>query len=262
MTTTVIGTLPELIGYSPEKLYLQVEGNPVDLDADGHALLAHVGSVVSFVVDSEMSGTLYVARICDTILISGTPTESVIWTGFAVFENGGWTLQQNKPVSLPAARTIVDGFSTDGRAQLLSALIIANDDGTLDLESSCIPVVSGSDWRIDFTAIGDLTDRTNLVFAIKSKASDPDAAALALIDKDGLKVTNGQVAGTPGNGSIVVTDQVAGTGYVLVKAAATLVPSGQKRVGLKVIKATGEIRNAELWRPCVTVVDGIVDAVS
>ncbi len=121
-------------------------------------------------------------------------------------------------------------------------------------------MVSGTDWRLDFTAIGDLTGRSNLIFAMKLKASDADAVALLLIDKDGLKVTNGQVAATPANGAIIVTDDVAGTGYVLVKAAATSVPAGQKRVGLKVIKPSGEVRTAELWRPCVTVVDGIVDA--
>lgn len=262
MPTTVIGTLPELIGYTPEKLRLQVEDQSSDLNVDGHALLSQSGAVLTFSVAETMNGTLYVARITDTVVISGTPAESIIWTGFAVFESNRWVLQATRPTASAVARTVVDGFSADARLQLVSALIAANDDGTLDLDATCIPVVSGSDWKIDFMAIGDLTDRSNLVFAMKSKASDLDSAALALIDKDGLKVTNGQVAGTPGDGSIVVTDQVAGTGYVLVKAAATLVPAGQKRVGLKVIKATGEIRRAELWRPCVTVVDGIVDAVS
>lgn len=162
----------------------------------------------------------------------------------------------------PVASSIVDGFSTDGRAQLVSALAAAQDDGTPDPAAPCIPVVSGSDWRIDFTAIGDLSNRTNLIFAMKLKASDADAASLVLIDRDGLKVSNGQVPATASNGAIVVTDEVAGTGYVLVKAAATNVPAGPKRVGLKVIKTTGEVRTAELWRPCVTVLDGIVDATS
>lgn len=259
MPTTVIGTLPELIGYSPEKLYLQLEGQSAYLDAAGHVLADMVGAVVSFTVVPAMSGTLYVAQIRDTVSIGGTPTESIIWSGFAVLDGSQWSLREDRPVSVSAAKTVVDGFSVDARAQLLSALTAAQDDGTLDPAAPCIPVVSGSDWRIDFTAVGDLSGRSNLIFAMKAKASDLDAASLVLIDKDGLKVTNGQVAGTPANGSIIVSDEIAGTGYVLVKAAATNVPAGQKRVGLKVIKASGEVRTAELWRPCVTVVDGIVD---
>lgn len=155
---------------------------------------------------------------------------------------------------------VVEGFSINARAQLISALAAAEDDGMLQIDVPCIPVVSGSDWKIEFTAIGDLSGRTNLIFAMKSKATDADAAALVLIDKDGLKVQNGSVAATPGNGAIVVTDQITGTGHILVKAPATLVPAGPKRTALKVIRASGDIRAAELWRPCVTVVDGIVDA--
>ncbi len=96
---TVIGTLPELIGYSPEKLYLQLEGQSTDLNSDGHVLSEMVGSVVSFLVTPAMFGALYVARITDTVMLSGTPTESIIWTGFAVLESNQWTLQVSRPIS-------------------------------------------------------------------------------------------------------------------------------------------------------------------
>jgi hypothetical protein len=156
---------------------------------------------------------------------------------------------------------LISGFTPDGRAQLSAALTQAYDDGSLD-PLTCIPLVSGSDWRIEFTNIGQLTGRTNLIFAIKNRSNDADSASLILVDTaTGLKFVNGAVHGTPGNASIVVTDETAGTGYVLVKSAVTInLPSGQKYAGLKLVKASGEIRVSEPWRPCVTVLDGIVDA--
>lgn len=156
---------------------------------------------------------------------------------------------------------LVAGFTPEGRAQLSAALTQAYDDGTLN-SASCIPVVSGSDWRIEFTNIGQLTGRTNLIFAVKNRSNDADSAALILVDTlTGLKVVNGAVYGTSGNASIVVTDETAGTGYVIVKSAATInLPSGQKYAGLKLVKSSGEIRVSEPWRPCITVLDGIIDA--
>lgn len=156
---------------------------------------------------------------------------------------------------------LVSGFTPEGRAQLSAALTRAYDDGTLD-PVSCIPLVSGSDWRIEFTNIGQLTGRTNLIFAVKNRSNDADSASLILVDTTtGLKFVNGAAYGTPANASIVVTDETAGTGYVLVKSAATInLPSGQKYAGLKLVKATGDIRVSEPWRPCLTILDGIVDA--
>ena len=57
------------------------------------------------------------------------------------------------------------------------------------------------------------------------------------------------------------TRETAGTGYVLVKSAATInLPSGQKYAGLKLVNASGEVRVTEPWRPCVTILDGIIEA--
>ena len=155
----------------------------------------------------------------------------------------------------------MSGLTPDGRAQLSASLTAAYDDGTLDLPT-CIPRVSGSDWRMEFISIGQLTGRTNLIIAIKNRSTDTDSASLILVDTaTGLKFVNGSAYRTPANASIVVTDETAGTGYVLVKSAATIyLPSGQKYAGLKSVKSSGEVRVTEPWRPCVTILDGIVEA--
>ena len=164
-------------------------------------------------------------------------------------------------IAVGGGSNIVSGFTPDGRAQLSAALTAAYEDGTLD-SVTCIPVVSGSDWRIEFTSIGQLTERTNLIFAVKNRSTDTDSASLILVDTaTGLKFANGSAYGTPANASIIVTDETAGTGYVLVKSAATInLPSGQKYACLKLVNASGDIRVTEPWRPCVTILDGIIKA--
>ena len=77
----------------------------------------------------------------------------------------------------------------------------------------------------------------------------------------GLKFVNGSAYGTPANASIVVTYETARTGYVLVKSAATInLPSGQKYAGLKFVKSMGEVQVTGPWRPCVTILDEIIEA--
>ncbi len=160
------------------------------------------------------------------------------------------------------AAVIVDGFSVDGRAQLLSAMTAAQDDGTLDV-STCIPVISGSDWRIDFADLGDLSGRSNLIFAMKNKSTDLDTDAVVLVDKNGLLRVNGAAPVSAAHAAITVSDQVAGTGHILVKAVANnSTPAGQKYAGLKVVNSSGEVLVSEIWRPCITVLNGVVDAVS
>lgn len=166
----------------------------------------------------------------------------------------------SNPLAAAADYVIVDGFSTDGRAQLVSALTAATEDGELD-EVECIPVIAGDDWRLDFENIGDLSGYSNLIFGMKNSASDADADALILIDKEtGLLIADGE-AGNAEHGTITLTDVVLGTGYIIVKAEATDgLASGKKYSALKLIASSGAIRRVEKWRPCITIVEGVVDA--
>jgi hypothetical protein len=97
----MVGTLPELLGYNPTKLYLQVEGQPTYLNTTGYPLdtEASSGAVFVFTVDTEapLPLPLYIAHLRDIVTVAGEPVESVIWTGFAVFNQGSWTLSAERP---------------------------------------------------------------------------------------------------------------------------------------------------------------------
>ena len=66
-------------------------------------------------------------------------------------------------------------------------------------------------WTIEFEDLGAIAAGDTLYFTIKKRTTDADADALVKIERTiGLQVIAGDVAGTPGNGGINVTDIVDG----------------------------------------------------
>ena len=93
-----------------------------------------------------------------------------------------------------ASRTL-----TQSAASVASA--VAGDD---------ISVNRGDTISISLTDIGSLANNSKIYFTVKNSESDPDTAAIIMIEKtDGLKYINGAV-GTPANGSLVVDDEATG----------------------------------------------------
>lgn len=216
----------------------------------------HVGAMATNVITVAATTDALVDRIQDA---AATPdqvnaaAQSVITHGDGVGDWGGGGSVQ------VVGQILVDGFTVDGQAQLMSSLQLARDDGDL-AQASCRNLVEGDDWRLDFADLGDLSGRANLVFVMKTNVRDTDSAALIHIDNDGLKRVRGQAAQSAADGSIVVTDDVLGTGYVLVKAVATAgIDDGPKSSALKVIRSSGVVRVATLWRPCFSISGGAVD---
>lgn len=69
----------------------------------------------------------------------------------------------------------------------------------------------GDTWAITMQRLGDVSGRDELWFTLKDDKDDADASALVQIDEStGLLYINGVPAGTPANGSIVVTDAAKG----------------------------------------------------
>ena len=66
-------------------------------------------------------------------------------------------------------------------------------------------------WAIEFEDLGAIAAPDTLYFTIKKRTTDADTDALVKIERTiGLQVIAGDVAGTPGNGGINVTDPLDG----------------------------------------------------
>jgi hypothetical protein len=74
-------------------------------------------------------------------------------------------------------------------------------------------------WTISITDVGNIAARTAFYFTIKRETSENDGQALVQIEETaGLEVINAEAATVAGNGSIVVTDAVAGDFTVTLAA--------------------------------------------
>lgn len=91
---------------------------------------------------------------------------------------------------------------------------------------------AGDTWAIELAGLGSLADADDLVWTVKSKGDDADAAARILIDLDGLAVLNGAAHGTAADGSLTIDDDAAGDVTIAIKAPQT--------------EAVGKFRNA-IW---------------
>lgn len=140
----------------------------------------------------------------------------------------------------------LDEVSTLTQADVRSALLTMGVASvTAAISGNTIELYRGDSYTIPFQNLGDLTSRTNLWFTAKAKASDTDAAALVQIAETGdLLVLNGSATlPTGATASIVVDDEAAGTGRILVSAAAmaVLAPVSDGRWDLQWRAASGDV---------------------
>ncbi len=112
----------------------------------------------------------------------------------------------------------------------------------------------------EFTGLGDLTTRDNIAFALKTRKTDADTAALIYItETGGLTRVNGAVYATTANGSITVDDEAAGDITVRISSAVTAgLTAGKRQDAVKILIASG---NDITKRQGITnVIDGTVAA--
>ena len=94
-----------------------------------------------------------------------------------------------------ATRTLTQAAAT-------VAAVVAGDD---------ITAVRGDSFSASLTGLGDISTRDKLWFTVKADKSDADTASIIQIEETaGLVYFNGAVAAVSANGTITVTDQVAG----------------------------------------------------
>ena len=105
-----------------------------------------------------------------------------------------------------------------------------------------IEVQRGDTLTLTVTRLGDISARTSFWFTIKADTDDVDTAALVQIEETaGLLYINGAAAGTAANGSITVTDAVAGDLTVVLAAveAAKLPVLGRWYYDFQMLTASG-----------------------
>jgi hypothetical protein len=156
---------------------------------------------------------------------------------------------------------LITGFTSEGSEQL-AAIITQNRPRLQVAYTTDILITSFDRLAQDFTALGSLNTRTNLVFMVKDSLSDADADALLWVDEDtGLIRVNGAAAGSSALGSLTVNDATAGNISVVVDATVTGVIAPTSANGyfyaIKLMK-TGGVGSRQLRTGRVVVVNGVV----
>jgi hypothetical protein len=128
---------------------------------------------------------------------------------------------------------------------------------TSQLSGDDVYIHRGDTMVVAFTGVGDISNRDKLWFCVKrNKKSNTDAESIILIEEtDGLVYLNGQDASARStNGSITVTDEVAGDGYVTMKPAETddLVPRTGMYYDLQELDTSGVVTTLRSGEAAVT----------
>jgi hypothetical protein len=112
------------------------------------------------------------------------------------------------------------------------------------LEGGVISITRGDSLSVSITGLGDISGRTKLWFTVKTNRANTDAQSIIQIEESaGLLYINGAVATVAGNGSITVTDAVAGNITVALDEAETddLEPTGRLYYDVQVLTAAGNV---------------------
>ena len=127
-----------------------------------------------------------------------------------------------------ATRTLTQAAAT-------VAAVVADDD---------ITAVRGDSFSASLTGLGDISTRTKLWFTVKADKSDADTASIIQIEETaGLVYFNGAVAAVSANGTITVTDQVAGDLTIAIdeEEMANLAPTPGLYYDIQMLTAAGTV---------------------
>lgn len=116
---------------------------------------------------------------------------------------------------LPVGRAIVESFGTDALTDIWTyatrTLTMTAAEAVAAISGSTLTILRGDTYELSLTDLGNISTRDKLWFTVKTSRSDHDHAALILIEETlELVYSNGGAPEAAGNGTITVTDQVAG----------------------------------------------------
>jgi hypothetical protein len=132
----------------------------------------------------------------------------------------------------------------------------------MPIQGDQISLLRGDTLDFDVSSLGNISTRANVWFTVKDDKDDADSAADIQIDENtGLLFIMG-VAGTAGNGSIVVTDAVAGDLTITLAAVETakLTDKGRFWYDIQWLSAAGVV--ATLTKGRVHIIGDVTRAVA
>lgn len=201
-----------------------------------------------------VSAALATKEVVDSIAVAlagGSPVEP---TGATVFE----LLEQiQTDVGDVTGNIIID---TNGVNAIVNALLAQGPTLYTALTADETTLRIADEYVQEFTGLGDLSGRDNIAFALKTRKTDADTAALIyLTETGGLTRVNGAAYATTANGSITVDNEVAGDITVRISSAVTAgLTVGKRQDAVKILVTGG---NDITKRQGITnVIDGTVAA--
>ena len=223
------GRIDQLI----DAIKAKTDNLPVD-PADDSDLDTAIAAVKTVVDDLETRLTAARAGYLDNLSAGAVALEATL----TAIKGAGWT-NETLVAMMTAINLILGDTGTDIPALLtaLASFIAANVNDSVN--SGTITQIRGNTW--DFPLPNVVLGATKQWFAIKRKKSDPDSAALLLMNShDGVTVLNGAPYATGANGTLTL---VGTTLTIHLEAAASaLIPGGNKfYYGAQGMDAAGDV---------------------
>ena len=245
--TLMAGDYDENLAYLTGNTYDRL-GNP-----DGASIAADIAAL-QVVADAQLTQQ----DVADALKLApgaGDPAAGSVYDGLndLVAAAAAQLTQQDVADALklaPTAGTPAAGSVYDELSDLATALdgVSIIPSGSAPLPGT-LPIIRGDTLVANFT-LGDISDRAWLYCTAKYSDLDPDARAIFKVEEAaGLMVIAGTVAGTPANGSIVVSNEntgattltiAAGETAKLLKAAKNAVYDWRLKTAAGVVRSLGK----------------------
>jgi len=196
-----------------------------------------------FPTDAQHIGDIPTAAAI-TIAVWASATRTLTSYGTLVADTAAavWAYATRTLTSISAIASDIWGYATRTLTQSATQVTAA-------VSGSDIAVKSYSTWDIDLTGIGDISARTALYFTAKGDAeNDPDTLAIVSIEETlGLLYIDGAAATAAADGSITVTDEIAGDITITVSADVTGIGRKQGQYGVKMVTASAVQMMCDGW---------------
>lgn len=219
-------------------------GLVVCLDSTGALATPSVGPV----------GTLYVDGVANGASVTVTGSNPYKWTVTLPTLTAGQVVSMYITATIAtiataavvaeevADTTYVSGVDTEVWSATTRTLTQAASSIAAIVTGTALTIHRGDTTTISLTALGDISTRTKLWFAVKDSTVDADASSILFVEETaGLTVVNGAAYTTVAHGAITVTDDVTGALSIVINAAVTaqLVPDMQYKWDIQMLTASG-----------------------
>lgn len=205
--------------------------------------------------------------VVTTLWSAVNPTEEIGGSGLYTRWYAGADLERNDYFSYSeyvGAVVLDSDFSLQNcPAELDAASIWSYSSRTLTLmlqllqsriRGEEISILRGDTLDLDITGLGDISARSNIWFTVKDDKDDLDTVALIQIDElTGLLFINRAVAAVAANGSITVTNAVAGNLTIRLEAVETakLPLTGNFYYDIQVLTNAGDVNTLRMARASI-----------